>query len=174
MRRLLLFRHAKATVMTGHDDHERALIERGRRDAARIAAFLAASGQIPELVIHSGARRARETAEIARAAWPRLVEARVEPRLYEASRPAVEAIVRALPESFASVMLVGHNPGVADAANHLIGDGADFDLLRISAKFPTAGLAALEFDVKHWRDVEPGSAKLACFATPDDPKVEKV
>jgi len=46
--------------------------------------------------------------------------------------------------------------------------------LRISAKFPTAGLAALEFDVKHWRDVEPGSAKLACFATPDDPKVEKV
>jgi phosphohistidine phosphatase len=174
MRRLLLLRHAKATVMTGREDHERALIERGRRDAARIAAFVGASGLTPELVIHSGARRARETAEIARAAWPRVVEARAEPRLYEASRPAIEAIVRALPDGCASVMLVAHNPGLADAANHLIGDGADVDLLRISAKFPTAGLAALEFDVKHWRDVEPGSAKLACFATPDDPKVEKV
>ena len=174
MRRLLLFRHAKATVMTGHDDHERALIERGRRDAARIAAFVAASGQIPELVVHSGARRARETAEIARAAWPRMVEARSEPRLYEASRPALEAIVRALPDSCASVMLVGHNPGVADLANRLVGHGADFDLLRLSAKFPTAGLAVLEFDVKHWRDVKPASATLACFATPDDPKLEKV
>jgi phosphohistidine phosphatase len=170
MRRLLLFRHAKAIMFTGHDDHERALIERGRRDAARIASFIAASG----LIVHSGARRARETAEIARAAWPRLVEARTEPRLYEASRPAVEAIVRALPDGSKSVMLVCHNPGLADAANHLIGHGAEFDLQRISTKFPTAGLAALEFDVKHWRDIAPGSAKLACFATPDDPKVEKV
>jgi len=174
MRRLLLFRHAKATVMTGHDDHERALIERGRRDAARIAGFVATAELIPDLVVHSGARRTRETAEIARAAWPRVVEARAEPRLYEASRHTVEAIVRALPDGCASVMLVGHNPALADAAHHLIGGGDDLDLLRISAKFPTAGLAALEFDVKHWRDVEPGSATLACFATPDDPKVEKV
>ena len=153
MRRLLLFRHAKAAVAAGHDDHERALMERGRRDAARVAAFIAASGLTPELVVHSGARRAQETAEIARAAWPRLVEARVEPRLYEASRPTVEAIVRALPDSCASVMVVGHNPSLADVANHLVGHGADFDLLRISAKFPTASLAALEFDVAHWRDV---------------------
>jgi len=174
MRRLLLFRHAKATAFTGHDDHDRALIERGRRDAARVAAFVAASGLIPELVVHSGARRARETAEIARAAWPRLVEARVEPRLYEASRHAVEAIVRALPDGCASVMLVGHNPSVADVANRLIGRGAELDLLRLSAKFPTAGLAVLEFDVAHWRDVKPGAAALACFATPDDSKVEKV
>jgi len=174
MRRLLLFRHAKATVFTGYDDHERALIERGRRDAARVGAFVAASGLIPDLVVHSGARRTRETAEIARAAWPRLVEARIEPRLYEASRQAFEAIVRALPDGCASVMLVGHNPSLVDVANHLVGQGADVDLLRLSAKFPTAGLAALEFDVAHWRDVKPSSATLACFATPDDPKVEKV
>ncbi len=174
MRRLLLLRHAKAAVFTGHDDHERALIERGRRDAARVGAFVAASGLTPELVVHSGARRTRETAEIARAAWPRLVEARVEPRLYEASRPAFEAIVRALPDGCATVMVVGHNPSLVDVANHLVGHGADVDLLRLSAKFPTAGLAALEFDVAHWRDVKPGSATLACFASPDDPKVEKV
>jgi phosphohistidine phosphatase len=174
MRRLLLFRHAKAAVFTGHDDHERALIERGRRDAASVAAFVAASGRIPELVVHSGARRARETAEIARAAWPRLIEARVEPRLYEASRPTVEAIVRGLPDGCASVMLVGHNPGVADLANRLVGHGAELDLLRLATKFPTAGLAVLEFDVAHWRDVKPAAAELACFATPDDPKVEKV
>jgi phosphohistidine phosphatase len=172
MRRLLLLRHAKATMFTGHDDHERALIERGRRDAARVAAFIAGSDLIPDLIVHSGARRARETAEIVRAAWPRVIEARSEPRLYEASRPAIEALLRALPEGCASVMVVGHNPGVADVANHLVGGGAEFDLLRLSTKFPTAGLAGLEFDVAHWRDIKPRSAKLACFATPDDPRVE--
>ena len=174
MRRLILFRHAKAAVAAGHDDHERALMERGRRDAARVAGFVAASGLIPDLIVQSGARRARETAEIARAAWPRAVETRTEPRLYDASRSAVEAIVRALPDGCASVMLVGHNPSLADVANHLIGDGADFDLLRISSKFPTGSVAALDFDVAHWRQVEPGGGKLVSFATPDDPKVEKV
>jgi len=173
MRRLLLFRHAKATIATGHHDHERALIDRGRRDAARIAAFLKISGLVPALVVHSDARRARETAEAALELWPRAVEARSEPRLYEATRPEVEAIVRGLPDRVASVMLVGHNPSIADAANHLVGEGAEFDLLRLSSKFPTAGVAALDFDVAHWRDVAPHSAKLACFATPDDPNVLK-
>jgi len=174
MRRLLLFRHAKATVATGHHDHKRALIDRGRRDAARIATFLKVSGLVPELVVHSDAHRARETAETALDLWPRSVEARCEPRLYEASRPEVEAIVRALPDAFATIMLVGHNPSVADVANHLVGEGAEFDLMRLSSKFPTAGVAAIEFAAAHWRDVKPGTGKLACFATPDDPKVEKV
>jgi phosphohistidine phosphatase len=174
MRRLLLLRHAKATISTGHHDHRRLLIDRGRRDAERIAAFLGASGLIPELVVHSDAGRAQETAEIALEAWPRPVEARSEPRLYEATRPELEAIVRGLPDAFACAMLVGHNPSIADAANHLVGDGAEFDLLRLSTKFPTASVAVLDFDVAHWRDVAPRSAKLACFATPDDPKVEKV
>jgi phosphohistidine phosphatase len=50
----------------------------------------------------------------------------------------------------------------------LVGDGAKSDIARMAAKFPTAGLAALEFDVKRWRDAAPGAAQLARFATPDD------
>ncbi len=173
MRRLLLFRHAKATIATGHHDHRRTLIDRGRHDAARVAAFLAASRLVPDLIVHSDAQRACETAEIARAAWPGSIETRIEPRLYEATRPEVEAIVHGLPDAVVTVMVVGHNPSIAEAANHLVGAGAEFDRLRMSAKFPTAGVAALDFDVDHWRDVKPGTAKLACFATPDDPNVLK-
>jgi phosphohistidine phosphatase len=168
MRRLLLLRHAKAIPATGHNDYERALIERGRRDAGAIGALVAEIGLIPDLVIHSGAERTRETAAIAMKAWPRRIEARAEPGLYGATRPALLAIVRALPDAAASVMLVGHNPGLADLANHLVGDGAKSDIARMAAKFPTAGLAALEFDVKRWRDAAPGAAQLTRFATPDD------
>jgi phosphohistidine phosphatase len=168
MRRLLLFRHAKAIPATGRDDYERALVERGRRDAAAIGAFVAEIGLIPDLVLHSGAERARETAAIAMKAWPRRVEARAERGLYDATRPALEAIVRALPDKAASVMLVGHNPGLADLANALVGSGAKSETLRMAGKFPTSGLAVLEFDVDRWRDAAPGAALLARFATPDD------
>ena len=58
MRRLLLLRHAKTIPATGRNDYERALVDRGRRDAAGIGAFVAESGLIPDLVIFSGAQRA--------------------------------------------------------------------------------------------------------------------
>ncbi|MGO8797685.1 MAG: SixA phosphatase family protein [Roseiarcus sp.] len=168
MRRLLLLRHAKAIPSTGRHDYDRALIERGRRDAAKIAAFVAEIGLIPDLVVYSSAERTRETAAIVAKAWPRGVESRAEPALYDAARPAILAVVRALPDTAPSVMLVGHNPGVADLANALVGSGAKSDTLRMAGKFPTSGLAALEFDVDRWRDVAPGSALLARFVTPDD------
>ncbi len=168
MRRLLLLRHAKAIPATGRHDYERALVERGRRDAAGIGAFVAEIGMIPDLVIYSNAERTRETAAIVLGAWPRAVEARAEPRLYDAMRPALHAIVRALPDAAASVMLVGHNPGVADLANLCAGRGDKNDLLRMAGKFPTSGLAVLEFPVERWRDAALGKAKLVRFVTPDD------
>jgi phosphohistidine phosphatase len=164
----MLLRHAKAVPATGRHDYERALIERGRRDAAAIGAYVGEIGLIPDLVIYSDAARTRETASIVMAGWPRRIEARAEPGLYEATRPALQAIVRALPDAAPSVMLVGHNPGVADLANHLAGDGAKSDMLRMASKFPTSGLAVLEFDVNRWRDAAPGAARLTRFATPDD------
>jgi phosphohistidine phosphatase len=168
MRRLLLLRHAKATPHAARSDYERALVERGRRDAAHIAAFLAESGMIPDLVVFSGALRTRETAAIVLKAWPQRIEARAEPSLYDATRAGVQAIVRALPDTAPSVLLIGHNPGLADLANALVGGGATSDIARMAGKFPTAGLAALEFDFNRWRDVAPGSARLARFVTPDD------
>ncbi len=171
MRRLLLLRHAKAVPSTGRNDYDRALIERGRRDAAGIGAFVSETGMIPDLMIYSSAARAHETAAMVLKAWPRRVEARAEAGLYDATRDAIQQIVRALPDTAPSVMLVGHNPGLADLANALVGSGAKSDLLRMAGKFPTAGLAALEFDVDRWRDVAPGSALLARFATPDEPRV---
>ena len=106
-------------------------------------------------------------------AWPRANEARAEPGLYEAAAAGLHAIVRALPDAAPSVMLVGHNPSLADLANHLAGSGATSDVARMAAKFPTAGLAVLEFDIDRWRDAAPGSARLARFVTPDDTALER-
>ena len=69
MRRLFLVRHAKAELAVGRDDHARKLTERGRADARRVAKALAARRLLPDLLIHSGAARAKETAEIFAAEW---------------------------------------------------------------------------------------------------------
>ena len=53
MRRLFLIRHAKAEPSVGRDDYERRLTDRGRADARRVAAALAARRMIPDLLIHS-------------------------------------------------------------------------------------------------------------------------
>ena len=171
MRWLLLLRHAKAVVATGRDDHERALVDRGRRDAARVGAFVREIDMIPDLLIDSGAARTRQTAAIVAAAWPRVVATHVEPKLYEANWTAIQELARAFPDTAPHVMLVAHNPGLADLASHLAGRGARSEMQHMAAKFPTCALAVLEFDIDRWRDVEPGGALLARFVTPDDPRM---
>jgi len=62
MRRLMLFRHAKATRSgRGIEDRPRALVERGRKDSAAIGAFMAGDGLIPDRVLVSPAVRTQET-----------------------------------------------------------------------------------------------------------------
>ena len=123
MRRLFLIRHAKAEPSVGRDDYERRLTDRGRADARRVAAALAACRMIPDLLIHSGAARAKETAEIFAAEWKRKVELR-EPGLYDASLASLLALTRALSNDHVRVGLVGHNPGLGELATALTGSGA--------------------------------------------------
>jgi phosphohistidine phosphatase len=166
MRRLFLVRHAKAEPALGREDYDRALTGRGRGDARRVAIELAARKMLPDVLIHSGAERARETAEVFAAEWRRDVELRQEPELYNASPDVLFDRVRALPDSRVRVAFVGHNPGLGELAVALAGDGPHNELRRMAAKYPTGAVAALDFRVRHWGDVERNSATLALFLTP--------
>ena len=110
MRRLFLIRHAKAEPAIGQDDYERALTERGRADARRVAAALAARGLLPDVLIHSGALRTKQTAEIFAAQWPRRVQLEDELGLYDATRAMLFERARALSDKTGSIGFVGHNP----------------------------------------------------------------
>jgi len=67
------------------DDYERRLTDHGRGDAAIVARALAARNLLPDALIHSGAARARETAEVFAAVWGGKVPFEVDDRLYDAS-----------------------------------------------------------------------------------------
>jgi len=168
MRRLFLVRHAKAESAVGRDDYERALTGRGRADARRVALGLAEREMLPDVLIHSGAERAKETAEIFAAEWKRPVELLAESGLYDASPDMLFACARALPDSRVRVALVGHNPGLGELALMLAGAGPHQELKRMAVKFPTGAVAALDFRVRHWVEIERGGGELALFVTPGE------
>lgn len=163
MKTLYLMRHAKSS----HDDpgladHERPLSKRGRRAATAIGRYLADKRVAPDLMLCSTAVRARETLERALAEWP--LKAPVEERraLYLAASEALLAEVRALDDRLGTVLLIGHNPGMADLAQVL----PPARKSRLPAPFPTGTVAAFSFDVKRWRDITPGRGRLDAYITP--------
>lgn len=173
MRRLFLIRHAKAEPAIGRDDYERALTERGRTDAHRIASALAIRNLLPDVLIHSGALRTKQTAEIFAAEWPRRVELEDELGLYDATRAMLFERTRALSDNHGSVGLVGHNPAIGEVASIVAGSGADPELRRMATKFPTCAVAIIDFASERWAAVDREAGALALFLTPGELEDER-
>lgn len=163
MHTLFLLRHAKSSwAEPTLPDRERPLAQRGRRDAKRIAKHLVRLGFEPELVLCSSAVRTRETLELVR---PALGTSKVlfEDGLYAASSDELLARIRLVPEALASVMLIGHNPGLQQLALVLASSGDE--LPRLETKFPTAALATLAV-AKTWSRLDPADAILTAYIVP--------
>jgi phosphohistidine phosphatase len=163
MRALYLLRHGKSSwANPGLADRERPLAPRGRRDAKRIAKHLRRLGCSPELVLCSPAARTCETLELIRPALD-TSGVELEEDLYAASSDELLARTRRVPDTVASLMLIGHNPGLQQLALALATAGEE--LGRLEAKFPTAALATLAL-AKPWSRLEPGDATLSAFVVP--------
>jgi phosphohistidine phosphatase len=160
MKTLLILRHGKAERDAPGGDKDRALAERGRRDAATMGRKIASLVQHLDSIVTSDARRAHQTASIAASSAGYSGEIVLETDIYGADTDDLLTIVRALPDSAATVLLVGHNPTFEELTNLLSIDGSP------PADLPTCGLAHLEFDTKRWRNVAPGSGHLHAIYTP--------
>jgi phosphohistidine phosphatase len=167
MRRLLLLRHAKSSWSEpGASDHERPLNRRGQEAAPRIGAYLARHKLIPDRVLCSTARRTRETWELVAAEATAAPPATFTDRLYGATpRALIEVFRHAEPEA-ASLLVVGHNPGLQEVATQLIASGDLEDRERLREKFPTGGLVVIDFAIADWAKLHPRSGRLERFVVP--------
>jgi phosphohistidine phosphatase len=161
MRRLILFRHAKAEARAaGAGDAERPLEAGGRVDAAAAGRWLVAEGFAADVVLVSPALRTRQTWACVAELFPaaRLV---IEDTLYDAMPEDILAAVDTEAPGAETLMVIGHNPGLQELAITLLSESAaasrDADL--ISVGFPTATLAVLDM-----RD--PGGAHLEGLFNP--------
>lgn len=167
MRRLILFRHSKAERLEpGVADGERALTARGREDAAAIGTYIARHGLTPDRVLVSPSRRTEETWALAAAALPRQPALVREPRIYDASTERLFQIVASAANDAARLMIVGHNPGLHELALVLTATG-DIDAReRLREKFPTSGLAVIDFAFDDWAKLHPSCGRLERFVSP--------
>lgn len=167
MRRLLLLRHAKAERSEpGTKDFARVLIDRGRKDAAKIGAYVAAHALIPDRVVLSPAARAQETWKYAATALHPAPAAMSAERVYDATPHTILGVIKDTPASVHTLMVVGHNPGLHELALLLIASG-DIDAReRLREKLPTSGLVIVDFAFDTWNKLHPQSGRLERFVSP--------
>ena len=166
MLRLMLLRHAKSNWPTGVADPDRPLAARGREAAPVMGRYLANELLLPDLVLVSPALRTAETWQLVAPMLPEKPGTRYEPRIYEAKVERLLRVVQETEPGVRTLLMIGHNPGFEDLAALLTGHGDRYAAARMSQKFPTCGLAVLDFAVEDWRDVELRGGRLDRFVTP--------
>jgi phosphohistidine phosphatase len=160
----LLLRHAKSAWDDPTlADRDRPLAGRGVRAAATMAPHVG----LVDAVLCSPARRAKETLQHLRTAGAvgPAAEVIVDDTLYGATASDLLERIRRVRADRATLLVVGHNPGLEDLALGLARRSSDRKLVRaLETKFPTAALAVLEADA--WPDLTWRSATLVDFVTP--------
>lgn len=166
---LLLFRHAKSSWSEPDlDDFDRPLNGRGQRAAPVVGEWLKDEDLVPDLVLVSGARRARDTWTLVAPAIEGAVPVRIDNSLYMAEPGLILDRIRSTGPDVRRLMVIGHNPGLESLARGLVQEGRKKQLKRMYDKFPTGAVAVIDFSVDDWSRVEPGTGTLRAFVRPKD------
>ena len=155
MKTLHLLRHAKsAWDEPGLADRQRGLNKRGRRDAPRMGAALAAELS-PQAIAVSPARRAQLTLQSLCTGWPALADCDhvTEESLYTFAADEVWRWIMAASDQQSSLFVIGHNPALTELVNELLGQ-------RQLDNLPTAGYARLRLSIYSWTQLATGCGQL--------------
>lgn len=164
-RELLILRHAKSDWDSGAGtDFDRPLSRRGKHDAPRIGAWLYREGLVPDYVVSSPAERARQTAvKVCKSLELGKKDIVWDPAIYEADLGELLSALARCPEGSATVLLVGHNPGLEELVRHLCGD--DMEPPVDGKLMPTGAVARLEMP-ETWDALERGCGQLISITRP--------
>ncbi|MBF6229126.1 histidine phosphatase family protein [Nocardia abscessus] len=160
-RTLILMRHGKSAYPDGVDDHQRPLAPRGRREAGLAGGWLRDTQPPIDAVRCSTATRTRETLTATGITAPVVFESGI----YEAAPETLIELVRLSDDDVATLLVIGHAPGMPWTAWELAGNRDGTAAVELSRKFPTSALAVLRFE-RAWADVDTGTGELTHFHIP--------
>lgn len=170
MKTLGLFRHAKSDWNDARlRDFDRPLNQRGRNGAGLMGLHIRDYGTKWRRIIASPAVRVTQTIELAAEAAGETPPLNWDRRIYLASSATLMDLLRELEGDPASVLMVGHNPGLEDLIFDLVPDDGTSALRDVvEDKFPTAAFAVMELDIESWQDIRDGCARLIHLMRPRD------
>lgn len=153
-------RHAKSSW---HDeqlsDFDRPLNNRGLSAAPFMGKLMRRTGMMPNAVISSPAKRAKQTAELIRKAGRFDAKINYDERLYEATTPALLEVISQIDDSIEKVLMIGHNPGFEALLNYFTGE-------RLT--MPTACLAGIYLKIDAWPDIFHARGTLEVLIKPQE------
>jgi phosphohistidine phosphatase len=168
-RTLTLVRHATAENFQDRSDHSRKLVSRGRKDAQAIGVWLSKTSGAAEvdLALCSTSERTRQTLDNICAGGAAVRDTRFDDRIYNASAVGLLEVLREVPDSVTSLLVVGHAPGIPVLATALAReDPTSAEVInQLSLAYPTSGVAVLDFDGP-WAALAPEAAYLREFVVP--------
>lgn len=160
MKTLMLVRHAKSeNAAPGLPDFDRALNDRGRKEAQAVGKFIRKQNLRFDLIMSSPALRARETAELVLGAAGLELDVHFDQRVYEASPPRLLEVLSELEDGTGSVILVGHNPGMEELVQ-LLTDRAEH--------MATGTLAKIDLKADRWSKVLEEKGSLDWLVKPKE------
>jgi phosphohistidine phosphatase len=170
MKTLGLFRHAKSDWNDARlRDFDRPLNERGRSGAGLMGLHIRDYGVLWKRIIASPAVRVTQTIDLAAQAAGQTPPLNWDRRIYLASSPTLMELLREQEGDPATILMVGHNPGLEDLIFDLVPDDGTSPLRDIvEEKFPTAAFAVLELEIGSWREIDDGCARLVHLMRPRD------
>ncbi|MEO8311050.1 MAG: histidine phosphatase family protein [Caldimonas sp.] len=138
---LILWRHADAEDARGGDDLGRALTSRGRDQAARMAAWLGPRLPTTLRILASPALRCQQT--VAQLALPFTTVAAIAPGA------SAESLLAAAgwPEGAGTVLVVGHQPTLGEAAALVLGESGSRSMRKGSVCWLRRGAGAADAEL---------------------------
>ena len=126
---------------------------------------------MPDRVLCSTARRARETWQLAEEKLGAHPATAFEDRVYGASSADLLALACQTSADVRTLLIVGHDPAMRELTLELAsdqpGDAEAVALARVRVKYPTAAIAVLSLP-DSWPELSAGHAQLTHFAAPAD------
>ena len=156
MKKLTIVRHAKSSWEYDVIDHERPLTERGTTDAGIVSNELKKVSFSPDFVITSDALRAKSTAGIFVANLNISSDIfKQSHELYDFSGEKLLAEIKAIDNTFNTVMVFGHNHVLTYFVNTFGNKYID--------NVPTSGVVIIEFDIDDWKYLTKGNTIKTIF-----------
>jgi len=166
MRHLTVFRHAKSSwSSSAKSDHARPLTPRGIKAAIRMGYWLMEHDLLPDRILCSTAKRARETRKLAAKLWPIKPDVLLDKALYLASAAELIDLIAKHGTDAERLMVIGHNPGLQDLIIKLV-DQKPRETREIIGKYPSGAIAELDCDIESWSEIEKNCATLSTFMRP--------
>ena len=151
-------RHAKSDWSANGDDHARPLNKRGQKSAQAMGSWLRDMNWLPQEVLCSTATRTRQSLDLL--GFPD-IQTRFERALYLGEASDLIGTIQTAKTD--TVLLVGHNYGIAECAHQLVADWPEHPRFM---DYPTCATSLIQFDVTTWANITAGTGQCAAFAIP--------